>query len=90
MPRVAKTPDPADCRRDEARDRRGHHRRELGRDVVAMLQFLLDAQKGRLGTRDLCFVADVRESELARQPIMQSASETFARRVRRSTSFGQE
>jgi hypothetical protein len=63
--RVAKAPDPDACKKDETRLRRGEHRREMARYLIAMLQLLLDAQKGRLGTpeRDLCFVADVRLGE---------------------------
>jgi len=65
MLRVAKSPDPDACIKDETRQRRGEHRRELARYMVALLQLLLDAQEGRLGTphRDLCFVADVRLGE---------------------------
>lgn len=63
--RVAKAPDPDACAKDDTRERRGHHRRELGRYLIALLQFLLEAQKGKLGTpdRELCFVADVRLGE---------------------------
>ena len=65
MLRVAKAPDPAACKKDETRDRRGHHRRELAYYLVALMQLLLDAQEGKLGIpdRDLCFVADVRLGE---------------------------
>lgn len=65
MLRVAKAPDPEACVKDDTRERRGHHRRELARYMIALLQFLLEAQKGELGTpdRDLCFVADVRLGE---------------------------
>jgi hypothetical protein len=65
MLRVAKAPDPAACKRDDARDRRQHHRRDMAHYLVALMQLLLDAQKGALGTpdRDLCFVADVRLGE---------------------------
>jgi hypothetical protein len=63
--RVAKAPDPADCKLDETRRRRGDHRREMARYMVAMLQMLLEAQDGALGLpdRDLCFVADIRIGE---------------------------
>jgi hypothetical protein len=63
--RVAKAPDPEDCRTDETRQRRGDHRREMARYMVAILQMLLEAQEGRLGIpdRDLCFVADIRLGE---------------------------
>lgn len=63
--RVAKTPDPDGCKRDATRVRRGEHRREMARYMVAMLQMLLDDQGGDLGIpdRDLCFVADVRLGE---------------------------
>jgi hypothetical protein len=65
MLRVAKAPDPAACKREDARDRREHHRRDMARYLVALMQLLLDAQKGALGIpdRDLCFVADVRLGE---------------------------
>jgi hypothetical protein len=65
MLRVAKAPDPAACKTDEARDRRGNHRRELAHYLVALMQLLLDAQDGAYGIpdRDLCFVADVRLGE---------------------------
>lgn len=63
--RVAKAPDPADCKLDETRRRRGDHRREMARYMVAMLQLLLEDQGAQYGTvdRDLCFVADVRIGE---------------------------
>ncbi len=63
--RVAKAPDPDSCKLDETRRKRGDHRREMARYMVAMLQMLLEAQDGRLGVaeRDLCFVADVRLGE---------------------------
>ncbi len=63
--RVAKAPDPAACKTDEARDRRGNHRRETAHYLIALMQMLLEAQDGELGTpdRDLCFVADVRLGE---------------------------
>lgn len=63
--RVAKAPDPAGGKRRETRERRGEIRREMARYMVAMLQILLDHQKGVLGIpdRDLCFVADVRLGE---------------------------
>lgn len=67
MLHVAKTPDLSDCR-PETRERRGEHRREVARYLVAMLQMLLDAQDGAYGIpdRDLCFVADVRLGETIR------------------------
>jgi hypothetical protein len=63
--RVAKAPDPEACVKDDTRERRGHHRRELGRYLIALLQLLLQAQKGQYGTPDpqLSFVADVRLGE---------------------------
>jgi hypothetical protein len=63
--RVAKAPDPDGCKMDETRRKRGEHRREMARYMVAMLQLLLEAQNGSLGTpdRDLCFVADIRLGE---------------------------
>jgi hypothetical protein len=65
MLRVAKAPDPAACKTEEARDRRGNTRRELARYMVAEMQLLLEAQGETYGIpdRDLCFVADVRLSE---------------------------
>jgi hypothetical protein len=65
MLRVAKAPDPAACKTDEGRDRRGAHRREMARYLVALMQLLLDAQEGKYGIpdRELCFVADVRLAE---------------------------
>jgi hypothetical protein len=67
MLHVAKTPDLSDCR-PETRERRGEHRREVARYLVAMLKMLLDAQDGTYGTpeRDLCFVADLRLGETIR------------------------
>jgi hypothetical protein len=63
--RVAKAPDPDACKLEETRRKRGDHRREMARYLVAMLQMLLEAQQGAFGTpdRDLCFVADVRLGE---------------------------
>jgi hypothetical protein len=63
--RVAKSPDPAACKLEATRLRRGDHRREMGWYLVAMLQLLIDSQGGSLGKpdRDLCFVADVRLGE---------------------------
>lgn len=63
--RVAKAPDPAACKLEETRLRRGDHRREMGRYMVALLQMLLQAQNGTLGQADpeLCFVADIRLPE---------------------------
>lgn len=65
MLRVAKAPDPAACKTDEAKERRGHTRRELARYLVAEMQLLLEARGGELGTpdRNLFFVADVRLGE---------------------------
>ena len=63
--RVAKAPDPDACKLDETRRRRGDHRREMGRYLVAMMQLLLDAQQPSAGLTDahLCFVADIRLGE---------------------------
>lgn len=63
--RVAKAPDPDACKLEETRRRRGDHRREMARYMVAMLQILLEAQKGAHGIPDrgLCWVADVRLGE---------------------------
>jgi hypothetical protein len=63
--RVAKAPDPNGCKLDETRRRRGDHRREMGRYMVALLQMLLEAQCGSNGVpdRELCFIADIRLAE---------------------------
>ena len=63
--RVAKAPDPTDCKMDETRQRRNDHRREMARYIVAMLQLLLEANSRVVGPvdRELCFVADVRLGE---------------------------
>lgn len=63
--RVAKTPDPDACKLEDTKRRRGDERRELNRYTVAMLQLLLEAQRGAFGvpSRDLCFVADIRLGE---------------------------
>jgi hypothetical protein len=65
MLRVAKAPDPGGCKREETRDQRGHHRREMARYLIAEMQLLLEAQQGKFGTplRDLFLVADVRLEE---------------------------
>lgn len=63
--RLAKVPDPDDCKLAKTRTGRLDIRREMARYMVAMLQLLLDDQAGELGTphRDLCFVADLRLGE---------------------------
>lgn len=63
--RIAKAPDPSACKLEETRLRRGDHRREMAAYMVAMLQLLLEAQKGSLGKpcKELCFVADIRIGE---------------------------
>lgn len=63
--RVAKAPDPEACKTEVAKARRGDHRREMARYLIALLQMLLDRQNGALGipARELCFVADVRLGE---------------------------
>jgi hypothetical protein len=63
--RVAKAPDPDACKLEDTRKRRGEHRREMARYMLAMLQLLLEDQSEVLGLpdRDLCFVADVRLGE---------------------------
>jgi hypothetical protein len=63
--RVAKAPDPADCKGDETKRKRSEHRREMARYMIAMFHMLLEAQKGKYGTpdRDLSFVCDVRLGE---------------------------
>ncbi|MGH9807079.1 MAG: hypothetical protein ACRD9W_07410 [Terriglobia bacterium] len=63
--RVAKSPDPADCKGDETKRRRSEHRREMGRYMIAMYHIMLDAQDGKYGLPDhgLSFVSDVRLGE---------------------------
>jgi hypothetical protein len=63
--RVAKSPDPGDCKMDETKRSRMDHRRELGRYMIAMFHMLLEDQKGAYGTPDpaLSFVADIRLGE---------------------------
>jgi hypothetical protein len=63
--RVAKAPDPEACKMQATKERRGEHRREMARYLVALMQILLEAQDGLLGTfdRDLSFVADLRLGE---------------------------
>jgi hypothetical protein len=63
--RVAKAPDPDACKFEDTRRRRGEHRREMARYMLAMLQLLLEDQGEALGLadRDLCFVADIRLGE---------------------------
>jgi hypothetical protein len=63
--RVAKAPDPGACKLQATRERRGEHRREMARYLVALMQILLEAQDGAFGTvdRDLLFVSDIRLGE---------------------------
>lgn len=63
--RVAKAPDPKDCKGDDTKRRREDHRREMARYMIALFHMLLEAQKGASGTPDqsLSFVADVRLGE---------------------------
>jgi hypothetical protein len=63
--RIVKAPDPVACRMEETRRRRGDHRREMARYMVAMLQMLLEAQDPAIGIpdRELSFVVDVRLGE---------------------------
>lgn len=65
MLRVAKAPDPEACKLQATKERRGEHRREMARYLVALMQILLEAQDKSLGTvdRDSCFVADLRLAE---------------------------
>lgn len=65
MLRLQKAPDPSACRREATKERRGEHRREMGRYMIAMMQLLLEQQAADLGAfdRDICFVADVRLGE---------------------------
>jgi hypothetical protein len=63
--RLAKTPDPDDCKTPKTRTTREDVRREMARYMVAMLQLLLEDQAGELRSphRDLCFVTDLRLGE---------------------------
>ena len=65
MMRPQKAPDPSACRRDDTRERKGEHRREMARYMVAMLDMLLEAQASGRGEidRKLMFVADIRLGE---------------------------
>jgi len=65
MLRLQKTPDPAACRLGATKERRGEHRREMARYMIAMMQMVLEEQSANRGRfdRDLCFVADVRLGE---------------------------
>lgn len=65
MLRVAKAPDPEACKLQATKERRGEHRREMARYLVALMQILLEAQDNSLGTVDRasCFVADLRLGE---------------------------
>lgn len=68
--RVAKAPDPEACKLQATKERRGEHRREMGRYLIALMQILLDAQDGAFGTvdRNLFFVSDLRLGELIGSP----------------------
>jgi hypothetical protein len=63
--RVAKAPDPFDCKQDDTKRKRSEHRREMGRYMIAIFHLLLEAQKGKYGTPDqaLSFVSDIRLGE---------------------------
>ncbi|MGO3931644.1 hypothetical protein NP284_25440 [Rhodopseudomonas pseudopalustris] len=63
--RVAKTPDPDACKLLATKEKRGEHRREMARYLIALMQILIESQNGRLGTpdRDLFFVSDLRLGE---------------------------
>ncbi|WP_234686118.1 hypothetical protein, partial [Bradyrhizobium monzae] len=65
MLRVAKAPDPEACKLQATKERRGEHRREMARYLVALMQILLEAQDNSIGIvdRDSCFVADLRLAE---------------------------
>ena len=62
--RPQKAPDP-NAVRIETRERRGEHRREMGRYMVAMMQMLLEQNAAQFGRfdRELSFVADLRLGE---------------------------
>jgi len=65
MLRLQKAPDPGSCRLEATKERRGEHRREMARYMVAMMQMVIEDQATEYGRfdRDLCFVADVRLGE---------------------------
>lgn len=63
MIRVAKAPDPDDCRRDETRIKRGDHRREMARYLIALMQMQLEQQGIGVVDPSIFFVADVRLGE---------------------------
>lgn len=69
MFRPQKAPDPEACRLEETRARRGEHRREMARYMVALLFMLLENHP-ELGQADrtLCFVADIRLGERIGMP----------------------
>jgi hypothetical protein len=68
--RVAKAPDPEACKLQTTKERRGEHRREMGRYLIALMQILLDAQDGACGIvdRKLFFVSDLRLGEIIGPP----------------------
>jgi hypothetical protein len=76
--RVAKSPNPEDCKRETTRSRKGDERREMARYMIVLMHLLLDEQGREYGvpTRDLSFVADVRLGETIGCPL------DFAARVR--------
>jgi hypothetical protein len=63
--RVAKAPNPEDCKREATRVRKGDERREMARYMAVLLHMLLEEQGREHGTpsRELSFVADVRLGE---------------------------
>jgi len=63
--RVAKSPDPADCKGADTKSKRFEHRREMGRYMIALFHMLLEKQDGKYGVPDpsLSFVSDIRLGE---------------------------
>ena len=63
--RLAKVPDPNSAKLEETRTKRGEHRREMARYMIALSQLLLEEQGSSLGSieRAECFVADIRLGE---------------------------
>lgn len=65
MLRPQKAPDPEACRLDETSRKRGEHRREMARYMLAIAHLMIDEHGKWLGAfdRDRSFVADIRMGE---------------------------
>jgi hypothetical protein len=63
--RVAKAPNPEDCKREATRVRKGDERREMARYMTVLMHMLLEEQGQQYGapSRNLSFVSDVRLGE---------------------------